>query len=166
MNVFIMMLAVLAAVAILAAYSKAHIVLKSVLIPVIIFSSILSFLTLLEYQGKPILITHIPPEVTVYGQVVDKEKELIYMLFTEKDELPPADYYKTVYNEKLAKALAEGQKGKKGKPFKLKSKEAGKEGDGGDGKGKKKGKKGGSLSLESASFSVHDLPPLKMPEKG
>ena len=166
MVVYCFMLFVLFSVAILVAYSKAPIVMKSILIPAIIFSSIVSFLMLQEYLGKPDLITHIPSEVTVYGQVIDKENDTIYMLFTKNDELPPATYSKMAYNERLAKALAMGRKGNKGKPFKMKATDGEGAEEPGDGKAKKTGKKkGGSLSLESASFSIHELPPLRLPEK-
>jgi len=167
MNVFILMLVTLACVAVLAAYSKTHIAFKTILIPAIIFSSILSFLLLQEYLGKPTKITSIPSEITVYGQVVDKENELIYMLFTNNDDPPPAKYTEMVYTENLAKALALGKKQGQGSPFKLKGKKGdGKEEGGGkEGEGKKDGKKGGTLSLESATFSVHKLPPIRMPLK-
>ena len=168
MSVFVIMLGVLVALSILVVYSNMHICFKTILVPLIIFGSILSFLMLQEYLGKPIEIKEISHEVIVYGQVLDKENELIYMLLTEKGEQPPANYVTTEFKENLAKALGEGQAKSGGKPFLLKTEKKGEGGEGGvpkeEGDESKKSKKT-SLSLKSLSFSVHKLPPTRMPEK-
>ena len=170
MDVFIIMIVILVMISIIVAYSNLHISFKTVFIPAIIFGSISSFLMLHEYLGKPVIIDTISREVIIYGQIIDKENEKIYLLLSEKDEPIPADYVQTVYNKKLAKALSEGQAATGGKPFILKSNGDGEEGEGETGaadkrpKGQKNGKKA-SISKESTSFSIHKLPPLKMPDK-
>ena len=174
MGVYIVIFLICGLLSVCIIYSKTGNVLKLVTIPAVIFGSVLSFYLILQYQGKPIVSESIPPDITVYGQLVDKENETIYLLFSETGELPPPIYVQYIYNEGLHKALSQGKRQGKGEPFRLTAKEKGEGGEGGeggekgegDGKGKNKGKKGANnISLESASFGVHALPPPVMVPK-
>jgi hypothetical protein len=129
-----------------------------------IVCSLFVFQFIQNYKGTPRSINAVSDfaaEVIVYGQVVDQDKELIYLLLTKKGEDLPAIYFVTTYKEELHKALAEGLGEFKGKPFKLEAKKT-------KGQGKSAEAKEGeetSISNESESYLIGELPPPVLPEK-
>jgi hypothetical protein len=168
MIIFLILLFCFSLCALVCIKSTFSIAIKSLLIVVLLISSLISFKLLEFYIGKPVIKKIPSAEVIVYGQVVDLKEKKIYILSTEIDGSLPADYIEYPYYEKLHKALEEGRKSKKGKPFLLKTKDKGdpREGDKANGKkSSEQGKKGSSLSLESKTFEIHDLPPPVLPKK-
>ena len=126
--------------------------------------SLFAFQFIQNYKGTPRSIDGVSDfaaEVIVYGQVVDQEEELIYLLLTKKGGDLPAIYFVTKYKEGLHKALAEGLGEFKGKPFKLEAKKT-------KGQGRSSEAKEGeetSISNESESYLIGELPQPVLPDK-
>ena len=144
--------------------SKTKTIITSLFVVCMIVGSLFTFQVIQNYKGTPRNINHISDfseEVIVYGQVVDQEKELIYLLLTPKDGELPAIYVVTQYKEGLHKTLAKGLEAFKGKPFTIeatKNKEQGQQSE---------AKTGGdeSISTSSESYKIGELPKPVLPKK-
>jgi hypothetical protein len=129
-----------------------------------IVGSLFVFQFIQNYKGTPRNINNVSdfaPEVIIYGQVVDQEEELIYLLLTKKGGDLPAIYFVTKYKEGLHKALAEGLGEFKGKPFKITAKKTKGEGE----NSKAKTGSDNSISQPSESYLIGELPQPVLPDK-
>lgn len=166
MSVFLLLFVLVSICAFVTISSSYHWGLKSLLIIGIVLSSLVSFQMLKDYRGYPVAVSRLSSEVVVYGQVIDKDNDKIYILKTEIGEELPAKYCVLPYSKGMHKALEEGEE-KYGSEFVLTTEE---EGDGEDGgKGDKKdgdpGEGAENLSLESKTYGVKPRFPHKMPKK-
>lgn len=170
MNPFAISIIVLFTTALLIIHTKFHWFLKSIFIVGLISSSLFVFLLVQNYQGTPIPTNYLPEKIIVHGQSISLDEQKICILYTLTTKEFPPEYYILDYNKDLHKALAEGKKKHKGEAFELKISDNGQESDS-DSKGSgKKGKsknnsKSFNLSLESLSYTIHDLPKIEMPPK-
>lgn len=171
MYLFIIFIVLFTACAAIIAVFKAHWLVKTCLIVFLIMSSLLSFSIIQSREGKPVYRAELPPDVIVYGVVVDELGGYVYLLYNEvgDNEMPPL-YVKTDYTKPLHQAAAEGKRQKKGEPFRMKTKKkkGGKDGDKkGDraSKGKDGENRGASMSAESFTHHVFELPPTLLPKK-
>lgn len=165
MIVFLLTLLLSFCCCVVIAYSNAWLSIKISLIISLAVASTLVFMMIAAYAGKPVERT-LPPDVLVYGQVIDLRASTIYVMYKEVGQPLPPLMLQTPYNKDLQKALAEGRNKTKGKPFRLKTEELGKGGDVGRGKssqGEKDGK--GTLSKQSVAYKVFEVPPPKLPQK-
>ena len=143
---------------------KTKTTITSLFVVSMIACSLFAFQFIQNYKGTPRSIDGVSDfaaEVIVYGQVVDQEEELIYLLLTKKGGDLPAIYFVTKYKEGLHRALAEGLGEFKGKPFKLEAKKT-------KGQGRSSEAKEGeetSISNESESYLVGELPQPVLPNK-
>lgn len=146
--------------------SNFNVYLRGTAIVFLTFSSLVGFVLIQSYIGKPNDIKELPPKVVVYGQLIEKEN--IYLLYTLPQGKPPAKYIKMPYSESLHKAASKGRQNSKGKPYIIESKpgKSGKDGAKGKKGEGKKGKKGeASFSTESQVHKAMPLPSLVLPDK-
>jgi len=132
-------------------FTRFHLAVRSFLVVGLIVSAWLVFLMIQDYAGKPIQ-GNVPKDIIVYGQKVDFQNGLVYIMYSEANQKPKL--LETELREPLVKALKKGKTMMKGNPFRMMIKEMDEN---------KKGK-GNSLSI-SEEFVIHDLPNPILPKK-
>tara|TARA_Y100001938_G_scaffold127991_1_gene181367 strand:- start:204 stop:701 length:498 start_codon:yes stop_codon:yes gene_type:complete len=140
-------------------------VVRGSMIIAVTVASLISFWLITLYAGKPVEKT-LPSDIIVYGQAIDMKELKVYILYKKTNGKLPPTLVELDYSKELKEALKKGLNEQEGKPFRMKKGEGeGKEGEGKEGEGEGEGEGDGSLSNESETWNIMQLPPARLPDK-
>lgn len=160
MQIFLILLACGFVASLMFAYSHYHWLIRLLCIVIALSVSLIGFIIINSYKGSPYYISRVPPDIIVYGQIIDLNNNTIYILFRETQKKEEARYVYTDYYMPLHKVLAEGARSSNGQPFRITTTKK----DNGEGKGVNQKGQGG-LSVYEYEHEAVPLPSAILPDK-